>query len=80
MLYVQGDRLQDLVKQLQAAIHPAEGPSVLKQLAQQELTQPMTHPLNGSETNLKQLKGAVDQTQLLLPLIPGTQQESSDSD
>lgn len=61
---LQGDRLQDLVKQLQAAIHPTEGTKVLKQLAQHESRQPGVTP----KSSVKQLKGAGQGMFCMLPL------------
>ena len=66
-MFLQGDRLQDLVKQLQAAIHPAEGTKVLKQLAQHESRQPSDTP----NLRVKQLKGAGHEMPPVLPLDQG---------
>ena len=66
-MFLQGDRLQDLVKQLQAAIHPAEGTKVLKQLAQHESRQPGVT----LKSSVKQLKGAGHEMFPKLPLDHG---------
>ena len=66
-MFLQGDRLQDLVKQLQAAIHPAEGTQVFKQLAQHESRQPGVTP----NSSVKQLKGAGHEMFPMLPLDQG---------
>lgn len=76
---MQGDRLQDLVQQLQAAIHPADRPHELKQLAQQGVLRPVNKCPDMPDRSLKQLKKLGNETRAMLPSNTHSRLESSDN-
>lgn len=76
---LQGDRLQDLVQQLEAALHPAEKANELMRLNEHRLMQPASKNLNLPRTQVRQLKKLGNESQLMLPSHLQTHQDSHDT-
>lgn len=72
--YVQGDRLQELVSQLQAAIHPVSLPPQLDPFQQPDAS------VSKVSTSVKPQKRLRSKRKATQPLLPEVKQDSSADD
>ena len=67
MSLLQGDRLQEVVSQLQAAVHPVIIPTTSGPLAQQELRRPIPPKQSSDVHTVNVIKEEVQTEKALLP-------------